>query len=151
MTVCTPTRSKIFISYSHVDSRHLKRLETHLDSVRLDREKIDYWSDKMIKPGSEWLEEIKQAVASAKIAIFLVSADFLASKFIAANEVPPLLAAAKDDAAILLSVILGYCAFEHSELYKYEAINPPSKPLGAMSTSKRDEVWKILIDRLTVL
>jgi len=103
--------------------------------------KIDYWVDTMIKPGSEWLEEIKQAISSAKVAIFLVSADFLASEFIAEIEIPPLLVAAQREEAILMSVILSYCAFEHSELYKYQAINPQSKPLGSMSKSKREEVW----------
>jgi len=139
----TSARSKIFISYAHVDFHYLKRLEIHLKPFVRDR-KIDYWSDTMIKPGSKWFEEIKQMVACAKIAIFLVTADFLASDFIIDNELSPLLAAAKDEEAVILSVILGYCAFEHSPLYKYQAINPPTKPLNSMPRSKRDEVWKNL-------
>jgi hypothetical protein len=39
-------------------------------------------SDKMIIPGDKWRKEIQSAIESAKIAILLISADFLASDFI---------------------------------------------------------------------
>jgi WD40 repeat protein len=131
------SNTKIFIGYSHADSRYLKELQIHL----APEAKVNVWSDTMIKPGSEWSEEIKQAVASAKVAILLVSADFLASEFISENELLPLLTTAQQEGVTILPVILSPCAFTHTALAQYQAINPPSKPLSSMPKSKRNEVW----------
>lgn len=49
---------------------------------------VERWDDTLIDPGSNWREEIKVAIESAKVAILIVSADFLASDFIVNNEIP---------------------------------------------------------------
>ena len=43
---------------------------------------LELWSDEKIQPGSEWREEIRDAIKKARVAVLLVSADFLASDFI---------------------------------------------------------------------
>ncbi len=135
-----PERTKVFISYSHKDTKHLDRLHTHL--AHYERiGVVDYWDDTKISPGAEWKEEIKKALQSTKVAILLVSADFLASKFISENELPPLLSAAKANGAIILPVILSPCVFEASSLFQFQAVNPPSKPLSKMSRHEKEETW----------
>jgi hypothetical protein len=83
-------RTKVFISYSHKDERSLKRLSVHLQPLVRDSD-IAVWHDKQINPGDEWREKIKTAIHSARVVVLLVSADFLASDFIARDELPPLL------------------------------------------------------------
>jgi TIR domain len=95
--------------------------------------------------GKNWREEIRRALEATKVAILLVSADFLASKFIAEDELPPLLEAAQLGGAIILPVILSPCVFEDTPLQQYQAINSPSKPLSKMKGSERDEVWVTLV------
>ena len=56
---------------------------------------VDLWADSRITPGDRWKQEIASAMERASIAVLLVSADFLASDFVAENELPPLLEAAQ--------------------------------------------------------
>jgi len=119
----------------------------HLTPFVLDK-KVDYWVDTMIEPGSKWRGEIKQSFIYAKVAILLVSADFLASKFIRENELPPLLVAAQVEEVTILSVILSPCAYVHSELAQYQSINPPSRPMSAMNRHEKEGIWATLAERV---
>lgn len=129
----------IFISYSHRDKAHLERLQVHLEPYR--RAGVVIWDDTRIGPGQQWREEIRSALAAAKVAILLVSADFLASKFIAENELPPLLTAAQIDGKVILPVVVGACNFVETPLGKFQATNNPSKPLSNLPRPKREEIW----------
>ena len=140
-------REKVFICYSHKDVRYLERLRVHL--VFLEREKrIVVWDDTKISPGETWHEEIKKSIASAKVAILLLSADFLASKFIAENELPPLLKAAKEEEAFILPVILSPCMFTDSRLADFQSINDPSQPLTGMNRHNKEKIWVKVASRV---
>ena len=77
----------------------------------------------------------------AKIAILLVSEDFLASDFINKNELPPLLDAAEQDQATILSVIIRPCNFNPSPLSEYQTVNPPDQPLSGMNQHDREKLF----------
>src|SRR5581483_1408579 len=135
-----PERTKVFISYSHKDARYLDRLHVHLAHYeRLGS--VESWDDTKIVPGTIWRKEIQRIIAETKVAILLVSADFLASKFIAENELPPLLTAAQAGGATILSVILSPCGFEASNLSQFQAVNTPLKPLTRMNKHEKEEIW----------
>ncbi|MFL5627729.1 MAG: toll/interleukin-1 receptor domain-containing protein [Ktedonobacteraceae bacterium] len=140
-------RSRVFISYSHSDADYLKRLQIHLEPY-VREGTVDFWDDTKLEPGLNWREEIRQAIASAKIAVLLVSADFLASEFITRNELPPLLAAAKQEGTIILTVILSPCIFDDTDLAQFQTVNAPSRPLSSMTGWKRDEVWVKVAKRI---
>jgi len=135
-----PPRSRAFISYSHKDEMYLRELQIHL-APYIRSEMLDIWDDTKILPGSKWHEEIEKALYSAKVAVLLVSADFLASDYIRNIELPSLLAASEQWDAIILSVLLRPCAFTNTNIGQFLAVNTPSTPLSKMNRGKRDEVW----------
>jgi serine/threonine protein kinase len=137
----TRRRAKVFVSYSHGDAVWLTRLRIHLRPLERTHD-IEVWDDTRITPGSKWKEEIQKAIESATVAVLLVSADFLASDFIASDELPPLLKAAEDAGAIILPVILSPCRFESTKtLSGFQAVNPPTKPLINMTRGEQEETF----------
>lgn len=133
-------RTDVFISYSHRDAEWLQRLRVHLKPLEREH-RIEIWDDTRIKPGSRWKEEIKQALAATKVAVLLVSADFLASDFITTDELPPLLKAAENEGAIILPVILSPSMFLRiMNLAQFQTANDPSKPLIGMTKSEQEAI-----------
>jgi nucleotide-binding universal stress UspA family protein len=132
-------RNGVFISYSHADAEWLQRLQKHLKP--LQREGIEVWDDTRLRAGERWRDEIRDALADAKVAILLISADFLASDFIVTDELPPLLKAAEDEGAIILPVILSPCRFARMEsLSRFQSVNDPEKPLVQLRHANREKV-----------
>lgn len=132
-------RSKVFVSYSHSDSEWLKRLQIHIRDLER-RGLVDLCDDTKIRPGDDWRKEISDALGSAAVAVLLISADFIASDFVAENELPPLLAAAENEGVVILPLILSPSLFETIEdLSRFQSINPPSKPLIGLSKAEQEE------------
>jgi hypothetical protein len=136
-------RTKVFISYSHLDNDALIDVQRHFKPFL---KKIDYWDDSKISPGQKWKDEIRSAIDKTKVVILLVSTDFLGSDFIATNELPPLLNAAENEGAVILIVILKPCLFEEfPDLNQFQAMNPPNKPVSKMSCDEKEELFVNLV------
>ncbi|MFX1588408.1 MAG: TIR domain-containing protein, partial [Promethearchaeota archaeon] len=133
----------IFISYSHADKDPwLKRLQIYLKP--LEKEGIiRRWDDTLIEPGQNWFNEIKRALASAKVGIFLVSADFLASDFISEEELPDLLYTAEKQGTKIIPVIVNPCRFLKTKgLADFQAANDPLNPLVNLTKGEQDAVFE---------
>ncbi|HEY4597774.1 MAG TPA: toll/interleukin-1 receptor domain-containing protein, partial [Thermoanaerobaculia bacterium] len=82
-----PPVPTVFISYSHQDEVWKDRLLEHL-GVLEEEGLLKTWNDRNIGAGDEWFEEIRTAMNAARVAVFLVSAHSLRSKFIRHQEIP---------------------------------------------------------------
>lgn len=136
----TAHRNTVFISYSHRDREWLERLQVHLKP--LERAGlVQRWDDTMIRPGQTWQQEIDQALQSARVAVLLISADFLASDFIADNELPPLLQRHENDGAVILPLILSPSRFGKTpSLVCFQSVNPPTQPLIALPKAEQEAI-----------
>src|SRR5262245_55042052 len=120
MTAPKPARTMAFISYSHKDAKYLAQIQTKLKPLLRDGS-IQVWDDTQIEAGANWREDIECALASARVAILLVRANFLAPDFIAGEELPRLLKAAKEEGARILPVILSPGVYRHTKLGRFQA------------------------------
>ncbi len=144
----SPTgQGKVFISYSHRDKEYLDRLQEHLKPhVRAGT--IPLWVDTNLKPGDDWKEEIERSLASAQVAILLVSVSFLASDFVAEEELPKLLAAAEGRGARIFPVILTPCGFRRTKLSRFQAVNDPARPFSGVTQHEQDVIWEQVVDEV---
>lgn len=137
--------SQIFISYSHKNKRELEMLRSHLTYLE-HTHNLQVWDDQSILPGMRWRDALDTALQTAKVAVLLVSADFLASDFIAKEELPVILKAAQEGKLVIISIVLSSCSFAATPLAAYQAFD---RPLSLMSKAKRDEVLSQIVQEIT--
>lgn len=139
-------KHSIFISYSHADEVWLKKLLTHLKSLK-KYYGIEEWEDKHLRTSDKWEEEITKALNKATFAILLVSADFLASDFIDNNELQPLLKNAENKGTKIMPLIVSPCAtFVECGLSVYQAANDPKRTLIEMNEGEVQRTLAKLVE-----
>jgi hypothetical protein len=136
-------RDQVFISYSHKDKKWRDDLDMQLKPY-LREGSIISWSDKEIKPGSKWFGEIKTALTDAKVAILLVTPEFLASDFIDVEELGALL----KQRIKILWVPVRASSYKKTALKDYQAVLDPNKPLANMKVAERAQAWVTICEKI---
>jgi internalin A len=132
-------RDHVFISYSHKDKRWLDDLLVNLRPF-LRANSVTAWSDRQIQPGSNWFDEIQNELSRARVAVLLVTPNFLASDFIHEHELTPLLRDAENGGLTILWVPVRSSAYQKSPIKNYQSVIDPNKPLAEMK-AERDAAW----------
>lgn len=133
------TKPTIFISYNRKDEVEKDYLLSHL-GVLQGAGLIDLWSDHRIAAGDDWQTEISQAIVQAKIAVLLVTANFLNSKFILQTEVPELLRRRQTEGLIVVPVIARACAWRAVGWLRQMDVRPRNRtPIWSGNAHQVDE------------
>jgi hypothetical protein len=145
----------VFVSYSRADRAWVDRLRTTMAPLlREAGEELVLWDDSQIRPGELWQKTIETALARARVALLLVSAEFLASDFVMGREVPVLLEAAEREGVPILWVSLSPCWVSRTPIHAYQAVLPPEPSLAEMSEPQQrralvriaEEVHRALVE-----
>jgi len=132
--------TKVFISYSHKDEDWNGHLKTHLAALE-HQGLLSVWDDRQIAAGDDWYPEIEKAIGSAQIAILLISAHFLSSKFILGEEVPSLLEHRRKENLRVILLILRPCSWQTGPwLTKIQGRALDNKPLSGFDEHNLSEL-----------
>ena len=115
-----PNTIIVFVSYSHQDASYLER-DSLLGFLKgLEKDDIELWTDRTIRPGELWDEVIKTTIQNADIALVLVSQGFLDSEYCQNVEIRNFLA----HKTHLFPVILSPCEWRRHEWLKSRQFLP---------------------------
>src|SRR5262245_52253640 len=82
-------RNRLFISYSHDDTKWLEVIRQQL--VVLEAEGlVSICDDSQLKVGEGWYQQLSEMMLTARLGLLLISAPFLSSKFVREEEIPRL-------------------------------------------------------------
>ena len=130
-------RDRVFISYSNLDEKWLTMLRKQLKP--LEDKGLNVWSDKDIIPGQEWPDKIVESLTRAKVAVLLISVNFLNSEFIRKQELPRFLEPARLKQLTILPVLISDCLWDQTEIGRFQSPFNPKLPLKGLVGHKRDK------------
>lgn len=141
--------NRIFVSYSHKDGEWLDRLEVMMAPyLHMAETELDLWDDSRLRAGERWDLEISKALATAGVAVALVSADFLASTYVRTNELPAMVTAAKEGGVRLLWVYISAAGWEETPLKDFQATHDTKIPLDGRPRPEQNEILKAVAQQI---
>ncbi|MGH9769549.1 MAG: toll/interleukin-1 receptor domain-containing protein, partial [Blastocatellia bacterium] len=113
----------VFISYSHKDEIWKDRLLPQLKALE-QAGRVTVWNDRKIDGGDKWYPEIKEAMGRARVAVCLITPDYLASHFCVKEEVPYLLERCENDGLIFIPLLVRPCVWKAFDWLKERQMLP---------------------------
>lgn len=140
----------LFVSYAHEDKQWLLDLRKWLKPLER-KDLIKIWDDRDIESGDKWYREIEASLNDAKVALLLVSQNFVDSEFIANEELPRLLEAAETRGVKILWIAVDVSIVEdaYPELLELQAMNSdPELPLAQLDPKQLALEFKEIYKRI---
>jgi predicted acylesterase/phospholipase RssA len=137
-------RNSVFISYAREDKEWMEKFKKHLQPF-VDSGSFSVWSDIYINPGDDWDDKIKQALDSTRVALLLVTAEFLDSAYIKNEELKYFLKASQDNGLVIFWVPVKNASYKKAPFSHIQsAFENPEKALDDYQSNEiDDEIVKI--------
>ncbi len=104
------------------------------------------WVDTRIGAGKDWEKEIRAAMARARVGVFLVSPNFLSSKFITTVEVPTLITRQQSDGMEIMPILVRDCTWKRVAWLSAMQMRPGATPLA--HHEKADSALSAIADEI---
>lgn len=136
---------RVFVSYSRLDEAFLEQLQTHLKPlIRLDF--IVEQDARLMKMGISLREQHNNTILKSNFIFLLVSADYLASDFIAHVELPAILRHHAAGSCQVMPIMLQpvewkYAPFTHLQVF-------PKNGKAISTWAHQDEAWVEIVQEL---
>jgi internalin A len=139
---------KAFFSYSKHDIAHLKDFQKFLKP--LERQGlIEFWDDRLILPGEEWNEDIKEALAQSDIIFLLVTADFTATDYIWDIEIKEAMSRHEAKTARVIPIKVSSCDWAGMPFAKLQGI--PRKDQIIDLAPNKAAVWTEVVSEIKAI
>jgi len=142
---------KIFISYSKQDIRLVHKFKEHLTALQMDG-KVSSWYCSELTAGSEWNYEIQKNFDEADIICFMISPNFMRTKYIHEHEIKKAFEKKiKSPSFKIVPIILDFCRWTtiNNDLAKYTALPYNAKPV--LDFDNQNMAWYMVQEFLRIM
>ncbi len=114
-------RISVFCSYAREDETVRQDLQTLLAPLR-DERIIDDWYDSRIQPGAQWDTAIGAALDRARLIVFVVTPELLASRYVAEVEIPKAIERERSGLCRVVPLMIRQAEWGGSPLAQFQAL-----------------------------
>ena len=109
--------------------------------------KVEVWSDDDMIPGERWNPQIEDNIKDADVVLFLLSPNFIQSKFIVSKEIPLAVKRWQESKIGLLGIYVAKCNFDHLPISKIQMVPSSAGRLKpSLEWNIKTEYWAAVKD-----
>lgn len=128
--------TQVFISHARDDDTFVHDL-----IQALDKQGVPHWSDRNLRPGARWSEEIESAISRASMILLIISQQFETSKY-ALFEAGMAVGRAKESGALIVPILLPGAKLPPA-LRGYQAIQAESTDTEALAKQLQSAIFRM--------
>jgi hypothetical protein len=137
-------RNKVFISYSHEDTKWLKAIKQQLAVLEAEG-LVSIYEDTQLEVGEDWYHQLNEMMRSARLGLLLISAPFLGSKFVRDEEIPRLFAQHEQGGMKIYPLLVRPCPWERVAWLAKLELRPQdakrrAKPISTFEGPAREQI-----------
>lgn len=141
-------RNQIFISYHDNDEFWLNQMIIMMTPFLRNYTGLQPWSVKSIRTGQNIQESIEAAFYATKVALLLVTPDYLADDTLWEQQLQYFINAAQKNELELLWVLVAECGYGDTPLKDFKHANDLTRPLRELDAAERDEQLKQIAEKV---
>jgi predicted acylesterase/phospholipase RssA len=143
----TSGRHQVFLSYSHKDRNWFNKIQLMLAPIETFHG-IKVWDDMEIMPGDFWETAIKTALSQTRVAICLVSNNFINSNYITTKELAYFIEEAAKQNVRIFPIAVSRIKDGVYPLQDIQYVNDPAAPLDELTDEKQHAVLNHMVELL---